>query len=182
MCLLNLFKKRPVLTIPHPEEQKDDNQTIGNVSISFIVSKWLIDWKVPGGFWFYWQNKIQITVKPNLQVTVNGILTNVPACAYEVDGVRHLDIRPEWLNAGVLAHEVCHCSYALLSDIEKVAFEDAYAAVQSDPYIVLLHKINTYMNQLDNNGRHVEGHAEIGRYIGFEKMPEILKKYYPKLL
>ena len=104
------------------------------------------------------------------------------AGTWKAAGIRHLQVRPEWCNAGVLAHEQAHCSYALLTEDEKLLFETAYNNAQPHPFIVLLHRVNTYMNQTDKLGRHVEGHAELYRYIGLEKLPVTLKRFYPKLI
>jgi hypothetical protein len=141
--------------------------------IDKMFQQWYVNYNVPAENQDHFRNKVV--------VELNDTISN-PAGTYEVDGVRHLIIRPEWCNAGVLAHEQAHNSYALLTEAQKTTFETAYDTAQSDPYIVLLHKVNTYMNSLDAQGRHVEGHAELYRYIGLDKLPEALKQYYPKLI
>mgnify|MGYP001558529594 CR=1 FL=1 len=165
----------PVLTIPHPEEPMNPNATMENTSIRQVLIDWMTNWNVPIQYQPFWFDAINIKL-------VDASVISYAAGVYELDGKRFMNIRPEFLNTGVLCHEQCHNSYALLTEDQKNAFEITYKAVEKEPYIVLLHKVNTYMDTLDQDGRHVEGHAEIGRYIGFDKMPDELKIYYPKLL
>lgn len=165
--LTNLFKKPKPLTLPYPQEQPDYSQTAENVNAPSIVVLWLTSYHVPTEFWNFWETKIVITVDPDYYY---------PAATWEENGVRHLTVRPEWLNAGVIAHEQAHNSYSLLSDAEKQAFSKEYTPLKStDPLIKLLYSINTYGLTSD-----IEGHAEMYRYLG-DKMPQSLKRYYPKL-
>ncbi len=167
MCKLGtLLRKR--LTLPHPEELPDYRQTLENVSIAETVAKWFKNWAVPQAYWDFWQNKIAIEV-------TESIMT--PAQTWEKDGIRHLDVRPEWLNPGVIAHEQAHNSYALLTDEQRVQFSEVYTPLKTaDKLIKLLYSINPY--GLTND---VEGHAEVYRYLA-EKMPEVLKQFYRRLL
>jgi len=162
-----------LLTLPHPEQQKNLSQTMTNVNIGEVFHAWYDSYNVPIESRSYFRNTIVVELNDKIPY---------PAGTWEAAGIRHLQVRPEWCNAGVLAHEQAHCSYALLTEVEKLLFETAYNSVQPDPYIVLLHGVNTYMNQTDRLGRHVEGHAELYRYIGLEKLPETLKQFYPKLI
>ena len=166
MCwLTNLFKKP--LSLPYPEEKPNYSQTIDNVRPLNVVDKWLHDYNVPFEFYDYWQTKIIITI---------DLTIPYPAGVWEENGVRHMAVRPEWLNAGVIAHEQAHNSYALLTDAGKFEFNADYTPLKTTaPLIKLLYKTNTY--GLTND---IEAHAEIYRYLGY-KMPEILKQYYPKL-
>jgi len=161
------------LTLPHPEERENLSQTMTNVNIDDVFQVWYENYNVPIVSRSYFRNTVVVELNDTIQY---------PAGTWEAAGIRHLQVRPEWCNAGVLAHEEAHCSYALLTEHQKVSFETVYNNAQSDPYIVLLHTVNTYMNQTDGLGRHVEGHAELYRYIGLEKLPETLKQFYPKLI
>jgi hypothetical protein len=159
------FKKKPV--IPHPEEPPNYNQTIENTSVRGILTDWTIAYDIPLEFHPYWFTAIDINV------TV-GIF--YPAGTWEdSDGKRHLDIRPEYLNPGVLAHEFAHCSYGLLTTVQKLEFAAIYTVLKhTDKMIKYLYSINTY--GLSND---IEAHAEIYRY---GVVPGPLKKFYPRLL
>lgn len=158
----------PTLTLPHPEEPPDYSKTVDNTDIDTVIDSWLIDYKVPETEYSYWRNMIVIGLDPNLPY---------PACAFEKDSRRHLIIRPDFLNPGVIAHEQAHNSYALLTESQKTEFGNLLFELENtDPYIVLLWK-----TKRPGWGDYViEAHAEIYRYIG-EKMPEQMKAYYPKL-
>jgi len=167
--LWNLFHKpKPVpLTLPYPQESANYSQTVDNVNAPSVIVLWLNSYRVPTEFWNYWQTKIEITIDPNYYY---------PAATWEENGIRHLTVRPEWLNAGVIAHEQSHSSFALLTDAEKQAFSLEYTPLKdTDPLIKLLYSTNYYGLTSD-----VEGHAELYRYLG-DKMPQSLKRYYPKL-
>ena len=166
-----LFKKKDThkkpLTIPHPEETPDSLRTIHNTDLDAALDKWETDYKVPESYREYWKTKIVISLDETLPYA---------AAAYELNGVRHLTIRPEWVNSGVIAHEQAHNSYALLTDVEKSNFSTIYTPVKTtDPLISYLYSINPY--GLTND---IEGHAEVYRYLG-EEMPDVLKICYPKL-
>jgi len=179
MCIdkiLSLFKRDNVpasasesgpLTIPHPEEVPDSSKTVDNTDLDSALEEWEKNYNVPGIYRDYWKTKIVMTLDANLPY---------PAATYELDGIRHLTIRPEWVNPGVIAHEQAHNSYSLLTEEQKVEFSVIYTPIKTaDPLIAFLYSRNSY--GLTND---IEGHAEVYRYIG-EEMPEVLKKYYPKL-
>ncbi len=160
MCF---FKQK----LPYPEEPPNYIQTVDNISIENTIQNWLIDYFVPKDFWNFWMNKIDIIVDPTI---------SYPAGVWEEAGIRYMEIKPEYLNSGVIAHEQAHNSYALLSDGEKNKFrEDYHIEKERNKLIKFLYSINTYGLTSD-----IEGHAEIYRYLGY-KMPEVLKIYYPKL-
>ncbi len=162
-----------VKKLPHPEESENPSQTIDNVDVESVLTKWLTDWKVPPEFWEYWRNKVVVKLNPDL--VVNGQIT--PACAYELNGIRYIDVRPSWLNPGVIAHEACHLSYALLTVAQKVTFGFVYIPLAtSDRLIRFLYSKNPY--GLSSN---IEGHAELYRFLA-QSMPKVLQSYYPKLL
>jgi hypothetical protein len=97
-------------------------------------------------------------------------------CTWEAEGKRHLAIKTQWLNPGVIAHEQAHNSYAYLSAEQKTAFSALYRTlINTDPLIQLLYSINKYGLNSD-----VEGHAEVYRYIG-QHVPAQLKPFYPAL-
>jgi len=170
MCLaliLKLFHK-PKLKLPHPEEKPDYAQTMENTRISDFYNIWFRDWAVPEPQHLFWQT--QINIKLSVEIFY-------PAGTWsDSDGNRHMICRPEWMNAGVIAHENAHNSYALLTPEEKAAFDIAFAeSLVGDDLVMFLDKQNDYMNT--NN---TEGHAEVYRYCGNE-MPECLKQFYPRL-
>jgi len=144
-------------TIPHTEEAKNPNATLENVDIEIVLNKRLTDWKVPPAYWQFWKIKIVISLKSPL--IVNG--NEVPAATYDIGGVRHLDVEPEWLNPGVIAHKQAHNAYALLSNKQKTDFAAIYTPlINNDPMIVLLYSQNEYgLTSV------IEGHAEIYRYL-----------------
>ncbi len=165
MCWFSrLFKP---LKLPYPEEPPDYNQTINTVDIGWVIDCWLFGYYVPPEHWNYWRTMIDIKIDTTI---------NYSAGVWEEGGMRHMRVRPEWLNPGVIAHEQAHNSYALLNDMDKQFFNVAYTPLKTtDPLIKLLYSKNAY--GLTND---IEGHAEVYRYIGY-KMPEVLKQYYPKL-
>ncbi len=185
MCLskiIALFKKKSTsapgsgsapkpppkrLAIPRPPEAPDYSQTLENVNLDSALDEWEIKYNVPITYRDYWKTGIIVTLDANLPC---------PAMTFEKDGMRHLTIRPEWVNPGVIAHEQAHNSYALLTEQQKAEFSTIYTTLKTtDPLIVFLYSKNSY--GLTND---IEGHAEVYRYIA-EQMPEVLKKYYPRL-
>ena len=113
--------------------------------------------------------------KTKIEIKLDNTLP-YPAGTYELNGIRHLNIKPEWVNPGVIAHEQAHNSYALLTSEQKTGFTATYTPLKtSNPLLVFLFSKNSY--GLTNE---IEGHAEIYRYLGAE-MPQELKKYFPKL-
>ena len=164
--------------IPHPEEPMNPAATLANTDINTIISKWLQDWGVPQAYWNYWKTAIDIQVYdvyPD-SLTAMGLKQDAPACTWETKGKRHLAVKPQWLNPGVIAHEQAHNSYAILSGSQKADFSAQYASVKNtDALIKYLYSINRY--GLTND---IEGHAEVYRYIG-QQMPAQLKQFYPAL-
>jgi hypothetical protein len=133
---------------------------------------------VPEQNWEYWKTAIDIRVYDNYPPSLIsiGIKQDTPAATWEAGGKRHLAIKPQWLNPGVIAHEQAHNSFALLTPSQKVNFPSVYAPLKETDYLIkLLYSKNTY--GLSND---IQGHAEVYRYIG-QQMPEQLKPFYPKL-
>jgi len=147
----------PVLTIPHPEEPQDITQSMDNTIISDVVSRWKREWNVPDD----WQGTIVLSeAMPYPGWTIGDVIS----------------IRPSWANPGVIAHEVAHVVYALLTDAEKDLFVAAYAdALATDPLVKLMAQQHSYA--LTSS---IEGHAECYRYLGMS-LPETLKRFYPGL-
>jgi hypothetical protein len=157
----------PAAGLPHPEEKPDYSQTVENTPFDAIQDKWFEVYNVPIQYRPYWRDKIVAKITNNIAY---------PAGTWEQNGVRHLSVKPEWLNPGVIAHEQAHNSYALLTAEQKKEFSRLYNRLKnSDPLINLLYSINPYGLTSD-----IEGHAEVYRYIG-ERMPQELKIYYPML-
>jgi hypothetical protein len=154
------------LVIPYPEEAPDHSKTIENTDLDAALDEWAEKYNVPGEHREYWKTKIEIKLDATLAY---------PAATYASGGVRHLVIRPEYVNPGVIAHEQAHNSYALLTEEQKTDFSTAYTPLKTtDPLIVLLYSQNKY--GLTND---VEGHAEMYRYL-YNQMPDVLKQFYPK--
>ena len=175
MCLniiLKLFHKSK-LVLPHPQESQDLTQTMETPGlVEKALNNWFTEWNVPTDNQTYFASKIVINLVQPL--IING--NEYPACSYDDGTVRHLDIEPSWCNAGVIAHEQAHNSYALLTDEQKTAFTVLFDSLKNtDPKLVYLWSVNSYGTTSD-----VEGHAECYRYWDKE-MPESLKGYYPKL-
>ena len=161
-----LFQPKPApLTIPHPEEPPDYSKTMDNTTTGGLLTAWFNGWKVPAQHQAWWRTEMNIMI--SLQY---------PSPAATISETRQMWIRPEWANPGVIAHELAHVSYSLLTAALKTDFSAVYTPLKdTDPLIKLLYSQNTY--GLTND---IEGHAEVYRYLG-EKMPEQLKMYYPKM-
>jgi hypothetical protein len=170
----------PVKTgILHPEEPRNDSQTVANTNIDYVMTRWLTDWKVPAEHWDHWRAAIVIKIYDSWppDMLARGIQPDTPAATWEDKGKRYLVSLSRWLNPGVIAHEQAHNSYALMAPAQKSAFSATYTSLKnSDPLIKYLYSINRYGLSSD-----IEGHAEVYRYLG-ETMPAALKGYYPKLM
>ncbi|XUX00683.1 MAG: hypothetical protein TUN42_01505 [Dehalogenimonas sp.] len=152
--------------------------TLASTDLVATLNKWLMDWEVPVQYWDYWKKAIDVQVYESYPafLTASGMSQNTPAGAWDADGKRHLAVKPQWLNPGVIAHEQAHNSYALLTPEQKVAFTNVYSPLKhTDPLVRLLYTKNQY--GLTND---VEGHADVYRYLG-SQMPSELKTYYPRL-
>ena len=86
-----------------------------------MMTKWLRDWDVPPQNWDYWRTAIDMQVYEVYPASL-GMRQDTPAGTWEAGGKRHLAIKPQRLNPGVIAHEQAHNSYALLNDSQKAAF------------------------------------------------------------
>ena len=169
MCIGKLIFKKHVspTKLPHPEEPMNPMATVENIDVDAVLNKWLTDWNVPLEYWDYWKHQIVITIDP---------MFPYPAGTWEQDGLRYLTAQPAYFNPGVIAHEQAHNSYALLTDEQKKQWANVYEDVkENNAMIKYLFSINSY--GLTNE---IEGHAEIGRFIG-QFMPDEIKHFYPKL-
>lgn len=148
-------------SLPYPEEPPDPNLNLtGQQLLQLFFAKYFI----PEVHWNFWKS-VTVIVDKTLSFP-----------AGMVSETKTLYLKPEYANAGILAHEFSHLSYALLTNDQKNNFVPEYArALQTDALLKLLSSRNQYMKSSI-----IEAHAEIFRYIG-NKMPELLKKYYPKL-
>jgi hypothetical protein len=166
MCLSILFRKK--FTLTHPEEQQNYAQTIDNIDLPSVLTKWLTNWEVPAQWHDFWRGQIIIEVTVGIEYPAGTWSGN--------DGKRYMNIRPEWLNPGVIAHEQAHNSYALLTEEQKSQFTVLFDTIKnSNTKLIHLWKINNYGLTSD-----IEGHAEVYRYWG-QDMPAEMKLFYPRL-
>ena len=164
--------------LPHPEEPRNPAATLANINVNAVITQWLTTWEVPKAWWNHWRTVLDIQVYDVYPASIiaMGITQDNPAATWDEGGKRHLAVKPQWLNPGVIAHEQAHTCYSYLNPEQKAAFAAQHASLKnSDPMIRHLYSVNTY--GLTND---VEGHAEIYRYIG-QQMPGQLKQYYPTL-
>jgi hypothetical protein len=153
-----------VVPLPHPEEPANISATISNVDLPYVMHDWLFTWAVPEDSWLFWTTFIHLY----LDNTVPFAQTNAQ--------LAQIFFNPIWCNKGTLAHEVAHVVWSkLLVSNEKSAFILDLARAKEEPIVKDLFSRNPY--GLTSN---VEAHAEIYRYLG-DKMPDYLKKYYPRL-
>ncbi len=166
MCLdkiLVFFKPKPApLDLPHPEEPQDLNATLENTDIKQVVAKWLTDWEVPENYWSFWLG---------IDIKLDPTLSNPAATFAET---KQTYVNPMWANSGIIAHEMAHISYSLLSEEQKTEFSTIYISLKTTD-LSFLYSQKPY--GLIND---VEGHADCYRYLG-SQLPDVLKKCYPRL-
>jgi hypothetical protein len=164
-------------SLPHPEEPMNPSATMANTDSITILTKWLSDWEVPAQNWDYWKTVIDIQVYDIYPASViaMGISQDIPAATWFADGKRHLAIKTQWLNPGVIAHEQAHNSYWLLKEEQKKQFAAAYKTLKENDTIMKF----LFSKQVTTRDD-VEAHAEIYRYLG-QNMAAQLKTYYPLL-
>ncbi len=157
------------LTLPYPEEHENPTATVQSVNIEAVILQWLVKWDVPDKYFDFWREvRVQVVdffSDPRYQ--------QYPAITWAED--KRTEVKPVWANAGVLAHEMAHVSYSLLSVSKRLEFGVAYRSVQGDKVFQLFCDTNSYRNTNEQ-----EAHAEIYRYLGM-RMPPILFQYYPNL-
>ncbi len=89
-----------------------------------------------------------------------------------------IHIQPEYADPGVLAHEICHVAWPLLSQVEQQDFSDLYPTIASQDKLVAL---VTYGGPWGASISVADAQAEIYRFLGVY-MPNELKKFYPHLI
>ncbi len=159
-----IFKKKsqPSLVIPHPEEPINPLATLENTFIEQVFSKWFIEWEVPIEYYPFWLG-IDIKLAKEL---------SSPAATFSE--TKQMYVKPEWANPSVIAHEIAHISYSLLTDKSQftLVFNEA---MFNDELLKYLWSVKPYMRSSI-----IETHADIYRYLG-EEMPKSLKTFYPNL-
>lgn len=160
--LIGLFQGKKPKTLPHPYEYPDYSRDMDNTSIADVMETWMVEWEVSDpAFWV-----LEADIRLSREYTSPGVAFS---------NEKKILLRPEWANAGTLAHEAAHISYSLLSSEEKLGFFVAYTLLKYKGLIKFLYSKNRYGLTSD-----IEGHAEIYRYLG-NQMPGELKRFYPKL-
>ena len=166
-------EKPPMLVIPHPEEAKKSGVKVADIDIQSLLSDWFVQWEVINKQYFL---GVRIELKENLHVILENRLLKVPAATYA--NAMRMELDPEWANPGVIAHEMAHISYALLSDSQKAEFGIEYnKALEIHELLKFVSSQKPYMR----TGGIVEAHADCYRYLG-NLMPENLMQFYPNLL
>lgn len=191
MCqfLLNLFKPKTTvvsLSLPHPEESRNDKQTVVNINVGDIVLTWQMSWNVPIENREFLDKSIVIqpldTWPPELLTRFPKLAGGAVACTVS-DPIKHLYILAPYLNPGTIAYEMAHPAFALLTDEQKTKYQVTFSNLRGvDPLLVKLFK--QYSGELTADTDvdiRIAGHAQIYRILG-DQMPEILKQYYPQLL
>jgi hypothetical protein len=180
--ILKIFQilfSRPVL--PHPHEPQNTSQTVATINKPAVLGRWLTGWQVPVRYHDHWLNAISLYVydqwPPEILSRYSNVKPETPGFALSEEDARAVYVLASWLTPGVVAHEQAHNSWALLSDYDRTGFEAFWKSgvYNYEPLVQLLMKTNQYWKTSI-----VETHAEVYRYLG-EKMPESLKRFYPKL-
>jgi hypothetical protein len=177
--IIGLFTRKPTLppslppqppipqplAIPHPEEPPDTNATVATTDMGKVLQDFFITYEVPEKFWSFWQT-VKFVVDPDYQYTAATSAQTMT-----------MWIQPQFANPGVMAHELCHVSWNMLTDAERIKFDWNFAeSLVGDALVMLLDRQNSYMNTSN-----IEGHAELFRFLG-NAMPAELFQYYPKLI
>ncbi len=154
----------PTLTIPHPEEPPNDLATVDNVSMDNVLAKFFAKYNISLDNQVFWQG-MKFILDPAYQYPAGTVAQNMT-----------MWLQPRYANPGVLAHELAHVSWNLLTGWEKSSFGMFHdAAKLNDPLVKLLYSKNRY-----GLTSQTEGHAELARYLG-RQMPKELLKFYPKI-
>ena len=165
--LRRLFVKpepEPVVTLPYPEAPVDYSRTIMNTFAGDLLAEWAEAYDVADmDFW-----------RRDCDIQVSLRFSHAACC---IGQTRQIWVRPEYANPGVLAHEACHIAWQLLTVEERGYFHATFnLARQTDEMLKLAWETKPYMRS-----NVVESHADCYRYLG-RRMPEVLWKYYPKLI
>jgi len=149
----------------HPEEKPNYYTTLLNYNLDKVFNDWYVNYNVPLAYRDYWRGNVEIEVTESLP-------RNIPAQTWGIEEKRHIRVRPEYLNAGILAHEIAHSSYALLTITDRANFIIDLQSLKTGIIKYLASKKNF------TKGNEVEGHAELYRFLD---VPESLRRYYPRL-
>jgi hypothetical protein len=145
--------------VPYPRETSTSPRY---ATVAELMAVWFSRWfVVDTGFWSNISNLVVI-IDPSMQ-----------GAAYTTG--KEIHIHPDFSDPGVLAHEVCHVDWPLLSPNEQQDFADLYPVVAARDKLVAL-----VTKELWGEPK-VEAHAEIYRYLG-KYMPVELRRFYPHLL
>lgn len=165
MCLSNPFKRAKQtapLTLPFPEEPRDPTANIATTSARGLLALWLLKYRpADPAFW---------------QTLDLSIVDTLDHPAETISELKQVRIQPSFASPGVLAHELAHISYSLLSEQEKVDFAMVADTVKSDPLVALM------LEQKPNARKNIiEKHADLYRFLG-KQLPESLRAFYPALI
>lgn len=152
------------LELPYPEEPVDYTQTINNTDPSIAFNAWKTNYAVPVQYHSFWDN-------------VSLVVTNqIEACSQTWQAEKKVEIRPEWCNSGVLAHELAHISqWELQKNNQWETFVNTWRQYLDHPLLSLLY----YRRLVDVPD--YECYPEIYRFLGHQ-MPGVLKPFYPYLM
>ncbi|MFA5572421.1 MAG: hypothetical protein WDA42_04880 [Candidatus Bathyarchaeia archaeon] len=173
------FKKK--YQIPFPEEPVDETVKLEDIDTVKVIRQWYIQYEIQGD-WDFWNgirelaeeaHEVDIDVEQDLPVW-NGY-QHVLVPAYSISESKLVRFDVNWFNPGTIMHEFCHISYSILKPIQKLAWDDWY--YQNRNKGVLKYLFSQHPYGLTNP---IEGHAEIGRYLG-QYMPEEARKFYPEI-
>ena len=149
------------LALPYPEEAPDYTRTITGEE---LLRDFFTGYFIPEVYWNFWR-RVTIIVDKTLAYPA-GMISET----------KTLLLSPEYATPGILAHEFSHLSYSELNPNKIASFTAEYNSIlQTNELLKFLYSQKPYMKT-----NIIEAHAEIFRYLG-NKMPEQLKKYYPKL-
>lgn len=156
--------------LPYPEEAPFEKPL--DISARALVKGFLEAYKVPGEYHDYWLDDV-VSISNPLVILYRGVYINAPAATFD----RKVRLDGCWLNNGVLAHEFAHISYSLMPLDKRYEFNNLFKTSAHGYWYVhsmFMQKPYGYYNP-------VEGHADMFRYLG-KDMPDVFKKYYPRLI
>uniref|UniRef100_A0A6M3LIW5 Uncharacterized protein n=1 Tax=viral metagenome TaxID=1070528 RepID=A0A6M3LIW5_9ZZZZ len=154
--------------MPYPEEPADLSTTLENVDVPDVID--------------LWHEKYGVSNSDFLDSVIIEISEKYPYAGCTEQAERRIYMRPEYANAGVLAHEVAHIIWYNLSELYKSSFRVVFDyQLPNNALLKLLLDKKPYAAVNHQNGNYIEVHAECYRYLG-NQMPESLKEFYPYLI
>ena len=137
-AILKIFKgNKPSLTIPYPEQPANYAATMETVDIDAVITEWLTTYNVPEKYHNFWRNDCHITLSQQYTYA-----------AATIAQTRTVYVRPEWCNAGVIAHEICHIVWYYLSTDEQKAFSYIFNEIrQHNALLALAWKTHSNMRK-----------------------------------